>query len=43
MGKIEFTDVVAFAKFCAELTRQGIAFTAHERTNGEFLITLTGY
>lgn len=43
MGKIEFTCVVAFAKFCAELTRQGIRFTGHERTNGEFLVELTGY
>ena len=43
MGKIEFTDVVSFAQFCAELVRQGILFEAHERTNGEYLVALTGY
>ncbi len=42
MGKIEFTSVIAFAQFCAELVRQGIKHEAHERTNGEFLVTLTG-
>lgn len=43
MGKIEFTCVIAFARFCAELTRQGIAYNGHERTNGEFIVTLTGF
>lgn len=42
MGTIEFTSVVAMAQFLAELVKQGIRFTAHERTNGEYLVTLTG-
>lgn len=39
---IEFTCVIAFSRCIAELTRQGIMFRAHEHTNGEFHIHLTG-
>lgn len=42
MNQIEFTNVVQFARFCAQLMREGVRFIAHERSNGEFLITLTG-
>lgn len=31
MGKLEFSCVVKFAQFCAELTRQGIALKAMKR------------
>jgi hypothetical protein len=39
---IEFHDVIAFTKCCAELLRQGLTFRAHEHTNGEFHIILLG-
>jgi hypothetical protein len=41
-NKIEITCPVAFAKICAQFVREGVTFEAHERANGEFLITLTG-
>lgn len=43
MRKITFSDVVKLAIFCAELTRQGIAFNAFEQSNGDFIVSLTGY
>ena len=39
---IEFNSIISFTQCIAELTRQGITFTAHEHTNGEFHIILTG-
>lgn len=39
-----FTDLEAMARFCAELTRQGIAFTVDPgRSEGEYEVTITGY
>lgn len=42
MNRVEFTCVFKFAQFCAELTRQGIAFKGAETSAG-FAVTLTGY
>lgn len=41
-NKLQFSNVVAFAQFCAELTRQGIAFNGAEH-GGDYFVTLTGY
>lgn len=37
-----FTDIAEMAQFCAELTRQGIAFHGAPY-NGGYRIYLTGY
>lgn len=42
MGKAFFRDIVELAQFCAELTRQGIAFNSYPSTGG-FTVELTGY
>lgn len=40
---IEFDTIIPFAQFCAELLRQGIAFTAHECPQGYHVILTGGY
>jgi hypothetical protein len=43
-NRFEFTDPVAFARFVAELQRQGIAFRGGDDCAGAVLyVVLTGY
>jgi hypothetical protein len=42
MGKAFFRDIVELAQFCAELTRQGIAYRAAPCSGG-WEVELTGY
>lgn len=42
MGKATFSDLVELAQFCAELVRQGIAFTV-QPSSGRYIVELTGY
>jgi len=43
MRRLDFVTVEAFAQCCAELTRQGTAFTGGETVGGLFFVILTGY
>lgn len=40
---ITFSTVVDFADFCAQLTREGIAFHGIESNPGTYTVTITGY
>lgn len=42
MGTVTFRDITELAQFCAELTRQGIAYSAIY-SGDEYIVTLTGY
>ena len=42
MGAAFFRDITELAQFCAELTRQGIAFNAYPAPGG-WKVELTGY
>ncbi len=42
-NKATFYDATSCAIFCAELMRQGIAFTVHDMCNGAFEVRMTGY
>jgi hypothetical protein len=39
----KFSDAVTAAQFCAELTRQGIAFELTTNQQGWFIVEITGY
>jgi len=40
---VTFSTVVDFANFCAQLTREGIAFHGIEENPGTYTVTITGY
>ena len=40
---VTFSTVVDFANFCAQLTREGIAFHGNETDPGTYTVTITGY
>lgn len=42
-NRIEFCTVEAFARFTAELQRQGIAYRGGELSSGLFFVSITGY
>ena len=40
---VTLSTVVDFANFCAQLTREGIAFHGIEESAGAYSVTITGY
>ena len=40
---VKFSTVVDFANFCAQLTREGIAFHGFEESAGAYTVTITGH